>query len=143
MTNPARLRHLMLHVSDVALSLDFYVEVLGGLARSWVEPCSSEAASSPLQSPPQAAAVMLDGISILLLPKGGHARQFGDQPLGLGIYPVVEVPDLDLFHQRCVDLGRWDAVSGPAVDQPWGWRELAVRDPDGYVWTVIETPKDS
>jgi uncharacterized glyoxalase superfamily protein PhnB len=30
------------------------------------------------------------------------------------------------------------AVSGEPVDQPWNWREFALKDPDGYVWSIYQ-----
>ena len=28
--------------------------------------------------------------------------------------------------------------SGEPVDQNWGWREFALKDPDGYVWSIYQ-----
>jgi TRAP-type C4-dicarboxylate transport system substrate-binding protein len=30
------------------------------------------------------------------------------------------------------------SVSGEPLDQPWGWREFALKDPDGYVWSIYQ-----
>ncbi len=30
------------------------------------------------------------------------------------------------------------SVSGEPTDQSWGWREFALADPDGYVWSIYQ-----
>ena len=46
--------------------------------------------------------------------------------------------DIDAFHQHCLDEGAMLAVSGEPVDQAWGWREFALKDPNGYVWSIYQ-----
>ena len=49
-----------------------------------------------------------------------------------------QADDVDAFHQHCLEEGAMLAVSGEPVDQAWGWREFALKDPDGYVWSVYQ-----
>jgi uncharacterized glyoxalase superfamily protein PhnB len=39
------------------------------------------------------------------------------------------VSDVDAWHQEAQDAGL--AVESPPSDQPWGNREMSLRDPDG------------
>jgi uncharacterized glyoxalase superfamily protein PhnB len=34
------------------------------------------------------------------------------------------------------------SLSGEPVDQSWGWREFALRDADGYVWSIYQDKSD-
>ena len=60
------------------------------------------------------------------------------QQPGVGLHLQLRVDDIDAFHQHCIDQGAMLAVSGEPIDQPWGWREFALKDPDGYVWSVYQ-----
>jgi catechol 2,3-dioxygenase-like lactoylglutathione lyase family enzyme len=59
--------------------------------------------------------------------RGGAARGVGAQIRLLGIDP-------DETERRARTHGAVVAV--PAVDKGHGWREVCVRDPDGYEWSV-------
>lgn len=59
--------------------------------------------------------------------KAGAARGIGAQVRLLGIDP-------DEVERRARAFGAVVAV--PAQDKGHGWREVAVRDPDGYEWCV-------
>jgi uncharacterized glyoxalase superfamily protein PhnB len=64
------------------------------------------------------------------------ARRTDDSPFALrgpvAVYIVVGDPDG--LHDRAVRAGA-EIVMG-LTDQPYGSRELAVRDPDGNVWSL-------
>ncbi len=51
-------------------------------------------------------------------------------PKGTGVYFYFEVDDVDLFYQILVEKDI--KTSSKPKDWPWGKREFAVRDPDGY-----------
>ena len=59
-------------------------------------------------------------------------QEFTDTRVGVGIHLQMQVPDVDDFYQHCLDEGAMLSVSGEPTDQEWGWREFALRDPDGY-----------
>ena len=50
----------------------------------------------------------------------------------------LRVEDIDKFYQHCIDQGALLSVSDEPTDQAWGWREFAIKDPDGYVWSVYQ-----
>ena len=56
---------------------------------------------------------------------------------GIGVADI-ESTSIDAFHANCMDQGAFLSLSGEPVDQPWGWREFALKDPDGYVWSVYQ-----
>jgi uncharacterized glyoxalase superfamily protein PhnB len=65
----------------------------------------------------------------------GPRRGAGTDPFDTGravTYLVVDDPDER--HRRAVQAGA-EVVHGP-VDQPYGSREFAVRDPDGNIWSL-------
>lgn len=58
------------------------------------------------------------------------AKEAGLGPKGLGIFTYVEVDDVDAQFQLIKGSGV--APSSEPKDWPWGKREFAVKDPDGY-----------
>lgn len=54
---------------------------------------------------------------------------------------AVDVDDVDAHHARVRDAGA--EVVGPPVDQPYGYREYSVRDPEGHLWSFQQPiPED-
>jgi len=51
-------------------------------------------------------------------------------PKGVGIYIYFEVDNVDAFYQTLKEKNI--QTSSEPKDWPWGKREFAVRDPDGY-----------
>lgn len=58
------------------------------------------------------------------------SKEAGQKPKGLGIFIYVEVDDVDDQYRLVKERGI-NPVSEPK-DWPWGKREFAVKDPDGY-----------
>jgi uncharacterized glyoxalase superfamily protein PhnB len=59
--------------------------------------------------------------------------------LKLGDFALMLHPqDEHAFYAQCVDEGALLALSGEPVDQAWGWREFALKDPNGYVWSIYQ-----
>jgi catechol 2,3-dioxygenase-like lactoylglutathione lyase family enzyme len=52
----------------------------------------------------------------------------------------LQVRDVDAEYARLAGLGV--EVVEPPVDEPWGLREARVRDPDGLLLVVVETPPE-
>ena len=52
----------------------------------------------------------------------------------------LQVRDVDAEHERLAALGV--EVVAPPVDEPWGLREARVRDPDGLLLVLVETPPE-
>jgi catechol 2,3-dioxygenase-like lactoylglutathione lyase family enzyme len=52
------------------------------------------------------------------------------EPKGGGLYIYISVEDVDEFYQGAIDKGL--KPSSEPRDWPWGNREFAMRDPDGF-----------
>jgi predicted enzyme related to lactoylglutathione lyase len=52
----------------------------------------------------------------------------------------LQVRDVDAAHDELVAKGA--SVDRPPVTEPWGLREMWVRDPDGLRLAIIEVPAD-
>jgi uncharacterized glyoxalase superfamily protein PhnB len=126
----ARVTSVFLYVKDVRKSLEFYNEVIG----AEVVQLHAEYEGAPLSL----AILRIGGFTLMLHPQEPHAEEFADTRLGVGIHLQLEVEDVDRFYQNCLDQGAYLSVSGEPTDQSWNWREFAVRDPDGYVWSVYQ-----
>ena len=53
-----------------------------------------------------------------------------DQERGVGMFTYIEVENVDEHYRSLVNAGI--TPSGEPHDWPWGKREYAVKDPDGY-----------
>lgn len=126
----AQISSVFLYVDDVMKSLEFYNEVLGAEVRQ----CLAEAEGAP----PTLAILQLGDFTLMLHSRDDEPGGAGDKPVGIGIHLQMQVPDIDAFHAHCIDQGAMLSLSGDPVDQDWGWKELALRDPDGYIWSVYE-----
>jgi catechol 2,3-dioxygenase-like lactoylglutathione lyase family enzyme len=104
--------HASLCVGDVLAAADFYTAKLGfRLAFTWGEP-------------PTFAGVNLGHVQIFL-------EQGTPSPQGCAVYFVIgDADELYDFHRA----SGVEIVSPPA-DKPWGLRDYAVRDLNGYVLT--------
>lgn len=58
------------------------------------------------------------------------AKEAGVEPKGIGIFTYVEVDDVNAHFQLLKKNGV--QASSEPKDWPWGKREFAVKDPDGY-----------
>lgn len=57
-------------------------------------------------------------------------KEAGMNPKGLGVFTYVEVEDVDKHFELVKNNGV--ATSSEPTTFPWGKREFAVKDPDGY-----------
>lgn len=119
-----------LYVKDVRRSLEFYNEVVG----AEVVQIHADEENGPYTL----AIIRIGHFTLMLHPQGPHAEEFADTRLGVGIHLQLQVDDVDAFHQNCIDQGAMLSVSGEPTDQDWGWREFALRDPDGFVWSIYQ-----
>lgn len=126
----AQISSVFLYVNDVVRSLEFYNEIVG----AQVIQIYNESEGGPISL----AILRVGNFSLLLHPQEPHADEFQGQRVGLGIHLQLRVDDVDAFYQHCLDEGAILAVSGEPVDQAWGWREFALKDPDGFVWSVYQ-----
>ncbi len=126
----AKVTSVFLYVDDILKSLDFYHEIVG----AEVVQVHSEQEGGPINL----AILRFGDFSMMLHPQAPHEQEFVGQRLGVGIHLQLRVDDIDAFYQHCLDEGAILSVSGEPVDQEWGWREFALKDPDGYVWSVYQ-----
>jgi uncharacterized glyoxalase superfamily protein PhnB len=57
-------------------------------------------------------------------------NESGNNPKGLGVFTYIEMENVDEYYKLLLEKGVRTS-SGPK-DWPWGKREFAVKDPDGY-----------
>ena len=78
---------------------------------------------------------------IAKLPKeGGYfTRDISSHQRGLGMEIVLEVDDVDRWHDRVAASGY--PILEPLQERPWGLRDFRVSDPDGYYLRITSRPK--
>ena len=126
----AQVTSAFLYVDDIVKSMEFYNEVVG----AEIAQVHTEEEDGPISL----AILRIGGFSLMLHPQDEHEEEFANQRLGVGLHLQLRVDDIDAFHQHCIDEGAYLSVSGDPVDQSWGWREFALKDPDGYVWSIYQ-----
>jgi uncharacterized glyoxalase superfamily protein PhnB len=112
-------------VRSVAYSVEFYRHVLGVTVR---------------YADDDFAALQLQGMDFMLHADHAYdhhplyARLAGVEKRGTGAELRVLGIDPDLIEQGAKRAGA--EILHDAKDFPHGWREVAVVDPDGYVWVI-------
>ena len=103
----------ILSVRDIQASFEYYVAKLQFEKRwDWGDPATF-------------GCVALGSAEIFFCQGGqGHA----------GTWMSIFIDDIDDYYSHINQLGA-DIVVGP-VDEPWGMREIHVRDPDGHILRV-------
>ena len=100
----------ILYVKDFAAAKAYYTEkLLFNLAWEW-------------DSPPTFGCVSLGKVEIFFS-QGGQGKP--------GTWLCIFLDDVDTYCERIKDLGA-EVIYGPK-DEPWGMREIHVRDPNGHV----------
>jgi uncharacterized glyoxalase superfamily protein PhnB len=126
----ARVTSVFLYVKDVRRSLEFYNEVVGAEVL--------QVHGEQEEGPYSLAILRIGHFTLMIHPQEPHAEEFADTRLGVGIHLQIQVDDVDVFYRHCEDQGAIVSLSGQPADQPWGWREFALRDPDGFVWSIYQ-----
>jgi len=74
----------------------------------------------------------MSGIRIVFMDgdKVDIAKDVDINPKGAGIYLYFEVENVDDYYRNLVNIGL--KLSSQPTDWPWGKREFAIKDPDGY-----------
>ncbi len=121
---------VFMYVDDVQKTLDFYHEIVG----AEVVQLHVEEEGGPLTL----ALLRLGDFTLMLHPQDEETTDFQNNKLGVGIHLQIRVDDVDAFYHHCLDEGAMLSVSSEPVDQPWGWREFALKDPNGYVWSIYQ-----
>lgn len=126
----AQVTSVFLYVNDVLKSLEFYNEIVG----AEIAQVHAEKEGAPITL----AILRLGDFALMIHPQDDQAAEFVDTRLGVGIHLQLRVDDVDAFYQHCLDEGAMLSVSGEPMDQTWGWREFALRDPDGFIWSIYQ-----
>ena len=61
------------------------------------------------------------------------------EPKGAGVFLFVKVEDIDGYYQELIGQGL--KPSSRPTDYPWGDREFAIKDPDGYKMVFYQAVK--
>jgi catechol 2,3-dioxygenase-like lactoylglutathione lyase family enzyme len=110
---------LVCYAKDVMKTADFY-ETLGFI----VQDRSPEHASVRLNW------FWIDFLAADKEDKSEFLEEARQMPRGGGQYTYIKVDDIDGFYQQITARGL--QPSSEPRDWPWGNREFALRDPDGY-----------
>lgn len=126
----AQVTSVFMYVQNVLKSLEFYQEVVGAT----VAQVHAEHEGAPISL----AILKIGDFTLMLHPQEPHAEDFADTRVGVGMHLQLRVDDVDGFYRHCIEEGALLSLSGEPTDQNWGWREFALRDPDGFVWSVYQ-----
>ncbi|GAA3219117.1 VOC family protein [Streptomyces sp. XM83C] len=131
-----KLKQCFIAVDDFDKALAFYVEALGLEVRNDVsfEDMRWVTVASPLQP----------DVEIVLEPPGADPdlspadREAMARLLAKGVLRGVNfsTADCDALYRRVQEAG-WDVLQEP-MDQPWGVRDCAIRDPSGNLLRFSE-----
>jgi lactoylglutathione lyase len=122
---------LELFALDMEAAVAFYTRVLSfELAR---------------HEPGDYASLRLGGVVLGIGPvaklpeEGGYfGREIATLRRGLGVEIVIEVEDVEGWHERVADSGH--PILEPLQERPWGLRDFRVSDPDGYYLRITSRP---
>lgn len=106
----------ILNVKSVADSIDHYTRVLG-FQKHWDWPAGAEL---------KTFASLRKGEAEVFLCQGGQGSS--------GVWLYFDVGDVDGLHSRYREAGA--DITEPPTNQPWGMREMLVRDIDGHVLRI-------
>ena len=121
---------VFMYVKDIRKSLEFYNEIVG----AEITQIHAESEGAPISL----VILKLGSFTVMLHPQEPHSEEFSDARVGVGMHLQLRVDDVDAFYHHCLDEGAILSVSGEPTDQSWGWREFALKDPDGFVWSIYQ-----
>ena len=126
----ARVTSVFMYVKDVRRSLEFYNEIVGAeIVQIHAEQ----------ERAPYSLAILRHRRLHADAPSPGAARRRSSRIPGSGSGSTSSsgsttwTPSISI-----ASTGAILSVSGEPADQSWGWREFALRDPDGYVWSIYQ-----
>jgi catechol 2,3-dioxygenase-like lactoylglutathione lyase family enzyme len=131
------LRYCHITVNDIDESLSFYRDALGLEVRS-------DVGSAGQRWVTLAGAAQPDLEIVLSEPHAGRSKADGDalqQLLTKGVLPniVFGTTDLDRLYGKV--LGSGAEVLQEPIEQPWGPRDCAFRDPSGNLVRILQAPQ--
>ena len=119
-----------LYVKSIERSIEFYREALGATV--------SQKHAQEDGGPATLAIMRLGDFSMMLHIADDNDPDMADARPGVGIHLQLRVADVDSAYAKACNAGYYSKVSDGPIDQEWGWREFAIKDPDGYIWSVYQ-----
>ncbi len=120
---------VILHVSDLKASADFYEYVLNFTFTGYLDEDGNMVMDWDDAKNPQAAEFRAGDTDVTLqLDESGEVN-------GASVEHTLEVINIDTFYHRVVERG--GAATELAV-QPWGRKEFYLTDSDGHAWTFYK-----
>lgn len=126
----ARVTSAFLYVKSVEKSIEFYAEAMGAVL--------AQKHADEDGGPLSLAIVRMGDFSLMLHIADEEDPDLKENRVGVGIHLQMRVSDADVAYDKACDAGYHARVSDGPVDQEWGWREFAIKDPDGYIWSIYE-----
>lgn len=126
----ARVTSAFMYVKSIEKSIEFYQEAMG----AQVAQRHAEEEGGPLTL----AILRMGDFSLMLHIADPEDMDLKENRVGVGIHLQLRVSNVDVAFDRACDAGYHARVSDGPVDQEWGWREFAIKDPDGYIWSVYQ-----
>ena len=122
---------LELFVEDMEATTSFYTRVL---------PFALERHEAGNYASLRSESAILGIGPIAKLPEGeGYFRRdISSHRRGLGVEIVLEVDDVDRWHNRAMASGY--PILEPLQERPWGLRDFRLADPDGYYLCITPRP---
>jgi catechol 2,3-dioxygenase-like lactoylglutathione lyase family enzyme len=111
----ANVQVVFLFVSDLPTSVEYYQKLLGLQA---------------VQHGDTQAAFDVYGVQLMLHADGDTERVPSGSVRGAGVSVHFKVDDAHAYWENLKQLEI--PLMEPPEDQPWGYREFGVKDPDGY-----------
>jgi uncharacterized glyoxalase superfamily protein PhnB len=119
----------LLYVKDVRRSVEFYCGVLGFEHVGWWDEERGEYVREWTSSASPDFVEL--GAGNLRLQLHAEAEEEASSGRMGGVVLHLEVENADQYHERVQEFG---SRSERPKDQPWGWRQFFVTDPDGHRW---------
>lgn len=126
----ARVTSAFLYVKSVEKSIEFYSEAMGAVV--------SQKHADEQGGPLTLAILRMGDFSLMLHIADEEDPDIKENRVGVGIHLQMRVSNADVAYDKACDAGYHARVSDGPVDQEWGWREFAIKDPDGYIWSIYE-----
>jgi len=126
----ARVTSAFMYVKSIEKSIEFYAEAMG----AQVSQRHAEVEGGPLTL----AILRMGDFSLMLHIADPEDMDLKENRVGVGIHLQLRVSNVDIAFDRACDAGYHARVSDGPVDQEWGWREFAIKDPDGYIWSIYQ-----